>query len=515
MGRHLLLLAILLSAGSTFAQSSFIVSERIGETVDGEERAYFGLLPDIADFESMTATTGAFDGVRLIVSRSTEPDTTISLSSEAARALRGYIETFEQHPTAYLNPNYQLVRALVDPAVPVPYVNVDYPDVVLETADRTYPGVLLSARDSLILLQPPHVAFDWRAGRVIVLEKSDIELVRPQAIGRERLRGKLLALGAIAGVGGAAAISNSAGQSFGAPQATATMLLGVAIGYSLTNFLWPRALSPGSLEEREAYLREHASFSEKTPFDLPPTYELTDNDDSFPSTASRRGSASSIFRRWHETYKWVSVGAFGWTSLSDSDPNSFDEFFVNRTPDQTQPHEVLRSNSAFDGGFDISIRPIPWLRIGSVILKNDGPVVQDSMAEESSFTIPRSGIRPYIEIILPSPRYRGFALDLGIGFGLESNEIVVSRATSGRGVPLTFESSEEVSNRFFQATIEGFFSPESSIFVRYTKRSLPLISVPELVELFPNDPNQTIYRAGAHDVTFGYSTLSFGTRLHL
>lgn len=513
MHRLLLLVALALPFLAHAQTPAF--GERVGDVLDAEERAYFGLFPDSEGFVEARGTVGRNDTLHVVIEPREGAPTSRTLRPEEGNALRQFIATFEHYPTAYLNPHWQIVSPFADPAVPVAHVDVERPDVIVDADGRRFPGVVLFASDTLLVLQPPGVPYRWPADRAVALRSETVTLVQPQSVGLARYQQFAGLGGALVGLGATETIVVVSGEPFLASGTLANAIAGASLGYVLGRLLWPKPPPPGTYAERRRDLHEQARFGVVQPYDLPPLGTLLAQAETYPAEAVPPDApAVSLLKRWRRTYGWVSIGVLGPGQGHVTDQGEvivFDEFFVNRQPDQIQSRSGLRNTFGIETGLDVSLRPIPWLRVGATWLRSESPE-ENVHTEESAFMTPGS-VRGYAEVIVPSPRFRGFGVDLALGMGIESNRVVVSRTTSGTGRPTEFRVEEEGSNRFLQGTLELFASARTSFFARYTRRDLPTLSVGPLEERTLID-DLLIYEASAHEVAFGYSELTWGTRFH-
>lgn len=514
--RLALLLAVLLLPVLAQAQTPAF-GERVGNELDAEERDYFGLFPQVEGFVSATGHLGRNDTLRVAFRTTGEPYGDLLIRPEEGHALRQFIVTFEQYPTAYLNPRWQIVRPFASPEVPVPYVDVERATVEVDAAGRRFPGIVLLASDTLLVLYPEATAYTWTADRALAIPTASITRVQPTALGRERNRTTILGLGALAGVGAGGGITGLTGDSFTSAQSLSTLAIGAMVGYAVADIFWPASSTAGTYAEHRARLGERAAFADRQPYDLPGLDARSTSAEGFPSSAAPASSGPPTrLQQWHRTYGWVSLGALGPGRISDQGETIvYDEFLINRMPEQVLPREGLRNSFDLTSGFDVSLRPIPWFRLGATWHQHDVPTLVLIDREETA-SIEPGRLRGYAEVILPSPRVRGFGVDLGLGLGRETNRLAVARETSGSGRPLPFSVEEERTGVFLQGTLELFATPRSSVFVRYTRRDIDPLAVDRVEERFPilNNPDDLFYYAEAHEVTFGYTEITWGTRFH-
>jgi hypothetical protein len=164
-------------------------------------------------------------------------------------------------------------------------------------------------------------------------------------------------------------------------------------------------------------------------------------------------------------------------------------------------------------GVDLAVRLLPWLRLGASWQRYDaaepdpGPY---AFRREVARTTP--GPRAYAEAVLPTPRRNGFGLDLALGGGIEHNEVALTRDAMAGWRTLQYRYGEATLNPFLQGTAELVLPGRTSLFARYTRRSLPTIAAESIrIETGTSDP-RPLYTMEAHEVGFGYQELVLGTR---
>jgi len=500
------------SASAQLEPAPYVFSDRVGPVLETDERAYFGLFPEVEGFGQAQAVA-VEDSIRFEIDAA-PADTAVTMPRATAEALGRFIETFEQHTTAFYNPNWQVVSPFVRADVPVPHVAPRW-DVDLDVGVRRYRGTVLAATDSLVLIQSAAEPYDWRGRNALALRTQDIERVEfgPRGWERYRSAAPLAAGGAGAALGAVGAYLasndlNAAPERFWAIPALAVL------GHELARWLWPRPTPPGSLEERREALYERARFSaERRPYDLP-RITAFESREGYAYEPVPEQATGGLFWRWYRRYGVVSVGVMGDGGVTTSPETSTYTEFLRSFGTRERAH--LRNEHDVNGGVDVSLRPVPWVRIGGAWLSRNDTEVADIGVE--TVNVKPSALRGYVEVVLPSPQFRGLRVDVGGGIGLETNEMTVERAlTEEANQETAYRASQSWSNIFLQGTVELFTSKHTSFFLRVMRRSPSHAIAIEGVELtVPGLPGTVSYRIDPHEVSFGgFTELMWGTRFHL
>ncbi len=511
----LVLLSVLcLLPGLVRAQSPtpYVISERVGPVIDAEERAYFGLFPDVEGFTEARAFA-AGDSVRIEIG-SSAGDSVLVLPRATAEALGRFIETFEQHPSAFQNPNWQVLRPYLRADVPVPYADVGRRDIRIDTRDHRYDGVLLMATDSLVLLQPASGTYDWDVRDGLVLRSSEVERVMFEPKGLQRYDPYApYGVGVLGATLGAGIAHVSGAERSSQLRYMLVPLLG-GLGYELARRYLPKRPPPGRYEERLAQLYEHAAFRDDLkPYDLPPIAEIEARETDYPYEAAPPAPSYGFFRRAYQRYGFVSVGFMaGLNAVQATDPQPFVEY-IRGVGEVSQTTEI--NDLSVTGGLDLSLRLLPWVRIGGSTLLRDDEVLDESDGER--INVKPARLRGYVELVVPSPQLGDYRLDLSLGAGIEQNSLSVARVGGiGEFSDFTYRVEESFSNTYWQGTLEVFSSRYISYFLRYTRRShSQTITVPGEGRRVVGLPGTWAYLRDPHDIEVrGYSDLFWGTRLH-
>lgn len=513
VGTALLCVAVAAPAAAQFTSAPFVFSERVGSTIEPEERDYFGLLPAVEGFASARAYLVS-DSLEIVVARAVASDTTVMMARATAEALGRFIETFEQARTAFYNPNWQHVASFVRADVPVPYVEPRW-DVALDVGAQRYRGAVLMATDSLVLIQAAPEPYDWRGRDALALRTLDIERVEFGPRGWERYRAVApLAAGGMGAALGAIGAYLASNDLNAAPERFWAIPALAVLGHELARWLWPRPTPPGSFEERRAALHERARFrAERRPYDLP-SLTAFEGREEYAYEPVPEQAVGGLFRAWYRRYGVVSVGVMGGGGVATSPETSTYTEFLRSFGTRERAH--LRNEHDVHGGVDVSLRPVPWVRVGGAWLSRNDSEVADIGVE--TVNVKPSALRGYAEVVLPSPQFRGLRVDVGAGIGLEKNEMTVERAVAeGANQETAYRAAQSWSDVFLQGTVELFTSKHTSFFVRVMHRS-PSHEIPiEGVELTVTGlPGTVSYRIDPHDVSFGgFTELMWGTRFHL
>lgn len=146
------LLLLFLGASAVQAQP-VVISERLGEVIDADERAYFGLFPRIDAFVSATAHQQEGDSVVFVITQA-DPAATAErkLGPLAVKELRRYIdhlETLYETTDVSRSVNWELIFSM---ALPVRHLQKGLPVTVTSSDGESLEAFLLYVNDQGILL---------------------------------------------------------------------------------------------------------------------------------------------------------------------------------------------------------------------------------------------------------------------------------------------------------------------------------------------------------------------------
>ena len=514
-------LALCLLLLPVFASAQTPLGERLGESVEPKEKVYFGLFPEVHDFASARAEMVG-DSSRLVVKRTSAPDTAYALRAGQIEALRELIETFERSASILVNPNWQVAAGvrpyhLLSPQVLVPYVNTERSQVDIRVGDRVLSGVILDATPDQLVLHPVGSPYAWQAPRSVSIPASEIAWVDVQPVGTQRLARFSPLLGSILGL----AVAGADVFLFdGGARSAPLFVLATGAGFVAADQFVPRPPERGTYADRLPVLSERAAFREQTPLDYPGPTASRDILD-----ARSAGSAGPVgtISRWRQQYGWVNVAAIGGASSNIQASGDLSErvriagALVDTTP------EFLSGVSSPVAGLDVALRPLPWVRIGGTWTSytEDRPSTERAengtpIGPEVAYTEP-GGIRGYAELVIPSPRAGGFGLEAAVGAGRSTLTTSVVRASTVSGSDLSYQQEATSNHTFLQATLELVAPRRTSFFVRWTSMPSPdgfAISGEERES--SQFPGVVVYQRDPHDVTFSsYWDLTWGTRLRL
>ena len=163
MSRWLVLFALALPIAA-HAQDSLRIAERVGNRLDANERAYFGVLPRL-DPSATVWMQPHPDGAALVIAQPGQPDSLLRMSSDQRTVLARYLDAFETEGEAMLRSAVTMpgpavllrvvrFRASLQPNVPVTRVRL--------RSGETLRGRLLWAREGRVLFWPFETTYDWR-----------------------------------------------------------------------------------------------------------------------------------------------------------------------------------------------------------------------------------------------------------------------------------------------------------------------------------------------------------------
>ena len=479
-------------APSAAAQEAYTFTPRLGPAIDAEERAYFGLFPEVDGFaEAHAMAQGDSIGVTIETSAA---DSVLTMSRVAAEALGRFVETFEHSTTAFYNPNWQFVKDYVRADIPVPYIE-RRGSVTAFVNDGYYEGHPVYASDDLLVLDSSP-SFDWRAYTPdgTPLQVSDIDAVR---------------------------ISEGLISSPYAP------LLGMVLGFTASELLLHdpegkterRLISPSfgavtislvrlwanrsrSLPEALPRLKSEAWFtSEVHPPELPEERDLQGNAEA-PRTPRPR---------WRSRFGWIDSGVG--TVLAP--PTSTYTFFSNFEGLPAEQEVDYATGGALETAF--ALRPLAWLSVGVGVFSAPTPSPGDDALQEVAFSKP--SFRTFAEI--DAVRLIASRSPVGVAFGggfLRAESVVAQSFPENFATtyaPDSYEIREQGFEPFYTATLEAYLLPETAAFVRVLRWTAPSVVVPRVEVQSVAFPGTVVFRVEPHTVTFGQTAISVGVRVGL
>jgi hypothetical protein len=158
----------------------FVISERIGGSIDQEERTYFGLFPELDHFLSATAYQHTDTTVVFLISErhdASMTETELVVSRQAVDELRRYINDFENLYGTTLKVHWPLLRPV---ARRVRHLQRGLAITVVKNDGETIAGWLFYVSEQGIVLSKEQ-AFPDRSvdtTKIIFLRPSDIKHVR-------------------------------------------------------------------------------------------------------------------------------------------------------------------------------------------------------------------------------------------------------------------------------------------------------------------------------------------------
>jgi hypothetical protein len=507
-------LALVAPAAAQTTSAPYVFSDRVGETVDPGERAYFGLFPDVETSAPGQAFV-AGDSVVVVLARTSLPDTTVTMGRPTAEALGRFIETFEQHTTAFYNPDWQLVVDFVQVDVPVPYARRSK-GATFFVDGGYHAGQITYASDSLLLLEPRGTSFDWRTfdGAGLTLRSSEVDQVQfaPGWLGRPYV--------VLAGVPLGIAVDEWL-QSFdsqGPENLAARRIFAAAFGAAVVKMASVLYTRTQPYEEALPRVKEAARFSpEAQPLEMPSEAAL--------ATQAATAGRPKPTPRWYGSFGWLSLGTVS-PSLSEN-IQTYD-FFSGFDPEGDPQREVRYESTGALLDASAAVSPVAWLDLGAGVYL---------ALDERPEPIARGPI-PYAElrqVAYSEPSYRIFVdvdvLRLALGenrFGLEigggllraesSLSFDVSNVEGRAGQvfsyePAGYEFTEAGWRPFYQATLDVGLAQDVSAFASLVAHSAPDVDVPQFEAGLDFDPDVTVFRVEPHTVSFRYLGLSAGVRL--
>jgi hypothetical protein len=139
-----------------------VISARIGDEIDGEERDYFGLFPGFKGFVSARAYITPIDTVIIVVQwqrPGTNGNSTITLSHKSAAELRRYVEHFESAVQGHVDIQWDYLSDLAK--LPKMSFGENRGSKVVAGDDREVSGTLLFASKDILLLWRCEERYRW------------------------------------------------------------------------------------------------------------------------------------------------------------------------------------------------------------------------------------------------------------------------------------------------------------------------------------------------------------------
>lgn len=506
LGRAGLVGAALLSvAASATAQEVSPLGPRIGDTLDAEERAYFGLFPALSAPAPYRFRANG-DSVHV-----THADTTLlALPRAHADRLARLVETFEDFPSVAANPSWEASAAFVryvSARTPVPQGSAAG-EVRAVTAEGTYVGYLLYSSDSLLVMAPEIYPRDPLLPGAYVLPRDAVTALNRTYAHRWQRWGPALGAG-IGIVVGASALGSDdrvAGGSFGA-------LLGFTAGE-----LGTRLSRRGDGSVGPEAIDDLAFFNGTRPPELP--------DPSAAASLLGRPLPRPRPLPRRRSHEWVSFGVHGVVSAAEPEL-TYTPLRVSTSvvPLRYESASVFPSRQPQSVPFrvDLSVRPVRWVRMGAYIGRSTtGDSVYTGEFQEQ---ILRSygPIRPYAEAVVPILRLGRQRLEVAAGGGLERYRVrslqiappyVQQGAFQRPIVPATQEVQAEGTAWFVHVGAELYASPYTSLFVRHGWHPLPDLTVEDFPNLYALDPALLLRLVSGHTTRFSYREVTIGSRFH-
>jgi hypothetical protein len=139
--------------------SQQLFSQRIGNTIDSTERAYFNLFPGVFKFRSATVQRQQ-DTTIITITRHGVSDTSIGVSPRATQLLTTWIDEHESVYHENRDMNWPLLWKYTGPAQPF---NVGIEATITDTSGTMFRGTILYADESLLYLWPIDSLYDWKS----------------------------------------------------------------------------------------------------------------------------------------------------------------------------------------------------------------------------------------------------------------------------------------------------------------------------------------------------------------
>lgn len=492
----LIVFALVRPAAAQPAPEPYVFSERVGPTLDPEERAYFGLFPGVRDFERAQAETVPDGGVRVVIERSTAPDSVLTMGRATAELLGRFVETFEQYEAVFYNPAWQVISAYGRTDVRVPYVR-GRDAVVVEVDGGRYAGQPYYVSDSLILLAPDETSFDWRtAAELVLLRAEDIQRVQVETgwVGQPWVP----AVGA--GLGLTLDLFLRYLKPNDAHGIGRTMVLTEAGAFATrlaSSFLTRRRTYENALGE----LEQAAWFTpEAYPAGMLPPREL----------ASEAGSqAMASPSRWRSMV-WLGIGMSGG---SGDDEFTYDFFSNFDASDTLRTTKVLGARAAVTAtGL---MRPLPWLSLGASFY--DGSLPELGNIDFQEVAVSRQTFRAFavldpVRMVWPRSRF-----GLGLGGGVIRGESLVAQRipanSATRYTPERYEIRESGIGPYLVVTAEVTLPFDAALYGGIERWAAPEVEVPTTEVQSVAFPGPIVYRVQRHRVKFERIGVVAGVRV--
>ena len=509
MRRFVLCTCWALFTAAAFAQPRVAFGERIGMTLDAEERAYFGLFPEAPDdfpfrfqaVEGSVRVVGA-DGAVLL-----------TLSAEEAGRLVGLIDTFEDYPDVISNPGWEPKAGfmrLIDARTPVPHAAVAR-RIRATTAEGSYSGFVLYTTDSLLVLAPHLVPTDPTLPGAFVLERRLVESMDRVAGVTWQRWGPYVGAALGAGVGATFMTDRPAGAAFG-------LLLGATL-----------AEGASRLRGGDGGLRGPRALDGITYFDGVRPPEMPG-----PEVAStlvdRPAPPPDPVRRRSRRHEWISVGVHGGVDVREqTELPTISGIGVTAVDQQGQavsfrPLDVRTRRFAPAAGsrLDVAVRPLPWVRFGAYVGPSDSLRGGAAPGTEGSQTVGVSfePVRPYAEAVLPLVRIGRRRIEAAVGAGHERHTLTALQAEPDlqNGYPVERPAGQVTTqagaNWFTHVALEVYTTPFSSLFVRHAWHPLPSLDVEGFASRHRTYAPLTLRVLPPHTIDFGFTELIIGARAH-
>ena len=500
-------------APASGAQTAAPLGERIGDTLDAEEQAYFGLFPSL-DAPTPYRFAAAGDSVRV-----THADSTLlTLPRDHADRLAHLVETFEDFASVADNPSWEPSAAFVryiDGRTPIPRARSSRA-VRAVTPEGSYSGFILYTTDSLLVMAPEVHPRDPSLPGAYAMPRADLMALDRAFARRWQRWGPLLGMGVGTLVG--STLFTSADRvalgSFGA-------LAGYTIGGVATELV-----GGGMVEYDPASIEELAYFNGPRPPEMP-------SPSAAAALATAPRPAPTPAPRRLRSFEWVSVGIHGSVQTTDAEQAPIDVI----TPRSLESELMIRRNLAqlrepltVPNRLDVSVRPIKWARFGMYFgeYASGDSLYNDPKREQITRSF--GSRRPYAEAILPLFRAGDRRLEVFGGGGRHTYSVSASQAapaTVTLGIPVSSQNDTfplvpaniSVSGSgeawFYTLGAEAYTSRFTSLFVRHTWHPLPTLDIDPFVNVYTRDTSITLRTVEAHAVDFSYRELTFGARFHL
>ena len=491
------------------AQTPVDLGDRIGEELDAEERAYFGLFPRLAEDAPFRFEAFGVDSVRVLSGTGT---VALTMAEYEARALSTITETFEEYPSVVANPAWvaeaRFLR-LINPRTPVPQASPSSL-VRIQTDEGQYQGYVLYTTDSLLVLSPEVAPRDPSLPGAYALDRSEVVSAdRVQSVTWQRW-GPYGAAAAGAALGTLVSKERPTGAAFG-------LLIGATLGDFATRLVGGR----GGLGNAGS-LRELAYFDEIRPPEYPGPEVAV-------SVRQRPRPEPGPMPRGPRRHEFVSVEVQGRVDVG-SQPDLPTITGIGSAlalegeiiETRSISIERRRRDLSVPYRLGVAVRPLPWVRLGAYVgtfdsVSTSGPRGADG---REYITTTAGSFRPYAEAILPLIRWQGRRLEISAGGGREEHTLtVVQREPLTQGnspVELNADrtTQKEVTNWFTQVGVEVFTTPFSSLFVRYSWHPLPSTEIAPLMSRHRTFEPLLLRTIDAHTVDFGYNEFVIGARAH-